>query len=147
MAGLGEAASIAGLISLAGQTIQATSKLYTFFQTYKTIHTQFERTGQELESLEDVLRQIERVITNATVKGSTPIDVIVTLEARVKECRDDIEKWTKKVELLGLDGAKSTKRVITKLKVTADKAYFTRVREQLCFHRSQINLSLGVLGL
>jgi hypothetical protein len=51
------------------------------------------------------------------------------------------------VELLGLDGAKRTKRIMTKLKVTADKAYFARVREQLCFHISQIGLSLGVLGL
>ena len=50
------------------------------------------------------------------------------------------------MDLLGLDEAKGTKRFLTKIKVSADKAYFTRFRERLCIHRAQIDLSLGLLG-
>lgn len=49
------------------------------------------------------------------------------------------------MDLLSLYEAKGTKRFLTKIKVSADKEYFTEVKERLYIHRAQINLSLGLL--
>ncbi|PQE26680.1 hypothetical protein CJF30_00011107 [Rutstroemia sp. NJR-2017a BBW] len=142
--GLGEAASIAGVISLAGLTIQATSMLYTFCKTYEDIDVQFRQTGKELENLQNILRQIERFTTDGTLLST---DAISILKARISECQHDIELWNQKLALLGFDKAKGTKRFLTKIKMSADKAYFTKIRERLCIHRAQIDLSLGLLGI
>jgi hypothetical protein len=146
MAGLGEAASIAGIISLAGQTLQATSTLYTFCKTYRNIHIEFEQTSKELEGLRNILQQIERFATDDTSRISLPTDAVSGLQESLSECRKDIEMWAQKVELLGIADAKGAKRVLTKIKVSADKDYFKRPRERLCIHRAQIGLSLGLLG-
>jgi hypothetical protein len=60
--GLGEAASIAGIIGVVGQTIQATTKLYTFCKVYRSIHKDFELVGEDVECLQYSLIQAERLL-------------------------------------------------------------------------------------
>jgi chromosome segregation ATPase len=145
--GLGEAASIAGLISLAGQTIQATSKLYTFCQTYKNINARLEQTRIEIQGLRSILQQIETITSEATASTLVSSESLANMKARITDCRTDLENWTQKVDSFGLDEAQRAKRILTKIKLSVNKAFFAMIREQLCFHRTQIDLSLGLLGV
>jgi hypothetical protein len=58
MAGIGEAATIAGLLSLASQAVQAATVLYTYLKTYENIHPRISDAAQELEHLHLCLSEI-----------------------------------------------------------------------------------------
>ena len=146
MAGLGEAASFAGLISLAGQTLQATSALYTFYERYKTVDVQVEQIGKELRNLRNSLQQIELLATDESAKTSQPTDAAATLSHHILECRDEIESWNRKLDSINLCGAQGAKRFLRKMKVSANREYLTGIRERLRFQREQLDLSLNMLG-
>src|SRR6186713_2384188 len=96
MSGLGEAASIAGLISLAGQAVQATSALYTFIQTYK-------HTKPKLLGIADEIAQLQRTIIDiraiANHAAATPeIDgYCLRLHGKLLTCQSRIRGWKEKI--------------------------------------------------
>lgn len=51
MAAVGEAATIAGLLGLAGLAVQATTKLYTYLNDYRRINPRIADVVQELQRL------------------------------------------------------------------------------------------------
>jgi hypothetical protein len=147
MAGLGEVASFAGLISLAGQTVQATSALYTFYERYKTADVQVEQIGKELRNLRDSLQQIELLTTDESAKASQPTDAAATLSHHILECHDEIESSNRKLDSINLCGAQGTKGFLRKIKVSANREYSIGIRERLRFQREQLGLSLNLLGV
>lgn len=82
-AGLGKAAAIAGIVSLAGQTVQSMSTLYTFCKTYKNVHVQFEQVGKELEDLRTFLVKVESLTTNETAGTSQHAESFAMLKSRM----------------------------------------------------------------
>jgi hypothetical protein len=146
MAGLGEATSFAGLISLAGQAVQATSALYTFYERYKAVDVHVEQIGKELGNLRSSLRQIELLTTDESAKTLQSTDAAATLSHHILECRDEIESWNRKLDSINLCGAQGAKRFLRKIKVSANREYLVGIRERLRFQREQLDLSLNLLG-
>lgn len=146
MAGLGEAASFSGLINLAGQTVQAISALYTFYERYKTVDIQVEQIGKELGNLRNSLQQIEVLAADESTQTLQPTDAAATLSHHILECRDEIESWNRKLDSINLCGAQGAKRLLKKMKLSANREYLIGIRERLRFQREQLDLSLGLLG-
>ena len=147
MASLGEAASFAGLISLAGQAVEAISNLYTFYERYKTVDVQVEQIGKELRSLQNSLQQIELLATDESAKTSQPTDAAATLSHHILECRDEIESWNRRLDSINIRGAQGAKLFLRKIKVSANREYLVGIRERLRFQREQLDLSLNLLGV
>ena len=145
MAGLGEVASFAGLISLAGQTVQVTSALYTFYERYKTVDVQVAQIGNELRSLRNSLQQIELLATDESAQTSQPTDAAATLSHHILECRDEIKSSNQKLDSINLCGAQGAKRFLRKIRVSVNKEYLMGIRERLRFQREQLDLSLSLL--
>jgi hypothetical protein len=54
--------------------------------------------------------------------------------------------WSRTVDDLDLKNARATKRVKEKVKIAADKGFFTSIRNQLCSHREQLTLVVAMMG-
>ena len=145
--GIGEAASIAGIISLAGQTIQATSKLYNFVKRYQTIDSKFEQTENHIKGLRSILQQLERITSNVDAIALIPAVAITVVRARLSDCYNDMKQYSWKVELLELDEAKGVGRVLRKIKLSADNNIFKEIGKMLANHKAQIILCVAMLGV
>jgi len=59
MAGVGEAAAVAGLIALAGSTLQAACNLYMFCKSYQSVQPRLQGVSEELDRLKEALSQVQ----------------------------------------------------------------------------------------
>ncbi|KAH0538027.1 hypothetical protein FGG08_005339 [Glutinoglossum americanum] len=143
-AGLGEAAGIAGIISLTGQTVKATSALYIFCKSYKDVNSEIAKTNQDLKDLRDVLYQCRRLATGMA-DGAAPTDTVDLLTQQITRCQADVKDWNQKFASLGLEESKGAARFLKRLRVAADRSYFSRIMDRISSHKEQIALSLGVL--
>ena len=145
MSGLGEAASIAGLISLAGQAVQATSALYTFIQTYK-------HTKPKLLGIADEIAQLQRTIIDiraiANHAAATPeIDgYCLRLHGKLLTCQSRIRGWKEKIHLqLKAKGRSRAENFLKKIKIAADRDFLGDIRAQIIRTREEMILELSIL--
>ena len=123
MSGLGEAASIAGIIGVAGQAISSASALYTFCKTYRHVEPDIEHTTNEVERLSTVLLQLERLVPTLSAAACSPA-TIRAAEYQIGACKNDLADWSRTVDGLDLKNARVTKRMKEKLKIAADRGFF-----------------------
>ena len=128
MAGVGEAAGIAGLISLAGQSVQAASKLYAFFKAYESVHPKIQEVESALDGLLNCLGGICRVASSAKIVHGQQEAAVASVFASVRDCYEllnDIETQ--------LDPIKASRKVSIrkKLKTAAQKDFFIAIYQQL----------------
>jgi hypothetical protein len=140
MAGIGEAATIAGLLSLAGQAVQAATVLYTYLKAYKDIHPRISDAAQELEHLHLCLSEIWKAASLAATGASaspSSLELIFTSLDKCYECMRQVE-----VDLDSVKG-KARKGLIKKLKIAAEKDYFLNITVQLSVRRQELLLLLS----
>lgn len=145
-AGLGEAASIAGIISLAGQTLQAITTITAFCKAYKNVHTDIAKASTSLELLRRVLLQIETTATFSLVPSRCPPALISHLRDCVSKCREDLHvwiEWTKKVDFGNSGGLE---KVWKRAKVAADRSQFSRLSDGVSGHIEHLTLSCQLLN-
>lgn len=145
-AGIGEAASVIGILGLAGETIKASSKLYTFCKAYQSLDVQFEKISNELVGLENDIGRIEATVKIVADDASLR-EQFVNLGITLTECRKCIEVWTKRIEDLDLESMKGRKAFVTKLKVVADRDYFPSIQREIRDFRGRINTALNLFDL
>lgn len=146
MAGIGEASSVIAIAGLAGDTIKASFKLYTFCKSYESLDSNFEEIAKELQGLQDDVQQIERLSPTAPI-DPTFNQQFSHLGLALADCRKFVEEWTKRIAALDLGSGKGRKAFVKKLKIVADQEYFPRIREGIMNHRKRINTSLNTLEL
>jgi hypothetical protein len=144
-AGLGEAASILGILGVAGQAIESASTLYTFCKAYKVVNSELERMIQDIESLFNLLVEIKRLLPVLSATASSP-EIINAAQRQIQTCNVDLASWVQKIDFLNLDTAKGPRAMYKKVKIVADKGYFAGIRTQLSSHREEITLLITVLA-
>lgn len=140
MAGIGEAATIAGLLSLAGQAVQAATVLYTYLKAYKNVHPRIADAAAELEHLHPCLSEIWKAASLAVSGAGPPPSSLALIFASLKRCHDCMSQIES-----GLDSVKTKARksLLKKLKVAAEKDYFLNISVQLSMRRQELLLILG----
>ena len=140
MSVVAEAASVAGLVSLAGQAVQATSRLYAFIKAYKELSFETEALLKELAYLRDVLDGIAAVAEATSSANNDVTPAIRRLHGGLQRCRETI------VEVEG-----NLKRVIEppeghvlrKMKVAARKDFFDRLRQTISSEKESLSVLVG----
>ena len=140
MAGLGEAASLAGLISLAGQAIQGVSKIYAFIKAYQTIAPKAQVVAKELELLKQALSQTQITASRATIVVPELRAPIELLHAAVSSCQTRLSQISRDNEVLPLQ--KKT-AVWKRIKVAALQDYFAAIHAQLSSEKESLLLRLS----
>jgi hypothetical protein len=145
-AGIGEAASIAGIINLAGQAVQAVTTIAAFCNAYKSVHQDITRASRDLEILRRVLLQVETTATFALLPSRCPQDLLSHLRDCISACRKDLHEWNDWSRKVDLDCAGGLERIWKKVKVAADKSHFSKLSNGVSTHIEGIILCCQLLN-
>lgn len=143
MAGLGEAASVAGLIALAGSTFQAVCNVYAFCKSYQSVQPKLQGVMEELGRLKETLSQVQRVASQAATPSSGSLNTIAVLQNNICECRASLEDLEGLVQQSQRRGRGTLFRTA---KVAANPDHFAAIYRQLSSHRENLTIKLGLLA-
>lgn len=142
MSVLGEAASFAGIISIAGQAIQASSTLYTFVKTYKAVGPKLLEIAEEVVRLHKTLGAIESIVSRASASPGIA-DCCSRLQDKLAACHINIQKWRSRLAL-DLKGSSRAGRTLRKIKIAANRDFFGKLRSQIIQCREELALELSI---
>ena len=144
--GLGEAASIAGLISLAGQTMQAITTIAAFCKAYNNVHTDIVKSATNLELLRRVLLQIEKTANFSLAPSRCPPALMSHLRDCVSACRQDMHSWLEWTKSIDISKAGRLEKIWKKIRVAADQNHFSRLSNGVSAHIENITLCFQLLN-
>ena len=142
MSGLGEVASIAGIISLAGQTVQTASSVYNLLKAYKRIYPRVLEIQKEIVSLQNILHGVANLNSQASLSTRNQFS---SLQACVIGCRKALESLERQLRPLEATSTGLFKRILKKAKLAADAEYFSTMYRQLQLCRADLSLQLELL--
>ncbi|CZR53453.1 uncharacterized protein PAC_03331 [Phialocephala subalpina] len=111
---LGAAASIAGILSLAGQSMKAAVALHGIYKDVATASESVRRFLQELKALIRVLDEVQNVIRELELM-STPY-MLASLQIQLKYCNKGIYDWLQVAERINPESSTWTKETWKKFK-------------------------------
>jgi hypothetical protein len=143
MAAVGEAATIAGLLGLAGLAVQAAAKLYTYLVDYRSIHPRVADVIQELERLHPALSEISRAANLAASGAGSPPSSLTLIFTELRSCHECINKINFDLDKVKDKTRDAPQRFLEKLKLAADKDRFLKISSRLSMCRQELMLLLG----
>lgn len=145
---VGAAAGVAGLIGLAGQTIQGIIKLKTFFGDLSRSQTTILEFLYDIESLNhtlaDVRSLLSKIQTQATISSSD--GSVTTLEAYLVVCSTDIKEWIKIAEKIDPASRNRAEAIFKQFQVAVNKRGISDIGRRVTNHQQRIGTSISVLG-
>ena len=144
MSGIGEAASIAGLITISAQCVKQISNLYSFARDFQNVLPQTTSLLNELEGIQQRLSQVGNVASKALTANSCDVSTSVdALFRTVDQCQNAITAMERQLRVV-YTGKK--KMVWNRLKITAAKDFFARFQAQLAAQKQDLLLQLETLS-
>jgi UDP-N-acetylglucosamine enolpyruvyl transferase len=148
MEGLAAGASVTGVLSLAGQTVEGIVKLHAFFKDVssasRTIDRFLQAINQLIKLISDVKNLLERVAESPIQIGSD--FKIAALKIQLEDCSRDVYKWLKLAKDHHPGFSTGTKAGFKKFWVAVNKGEVGCISEDIREHRDGIVASLSVLG-
>lgn len=140
MAVVGEVASVAGLVSLAGQAVVAASSLYSFIKAYKNVHPQIQEVALTLQALHICLSGVRRIALHANTVHGQQHPEVAEIFASVKSCSELFDQIETRLNPI----RNRVKRTICKkLKIAAEDGYFPSIYQQLSMHHQRLSTLLS----
>ncbi|KAF4633145.1 hypothetical protein G7Y89_g4979 [Cudoniella acicularis] len=141
------AATVAGVIGLAGQTVDGIVKLHGFFKDVAAASRTIEKFLQDMnfliKTIEDVRSLLGKIST--TLPTSTDLKV-VALEYQLQDCSKDVYRWLNIARDYHPDFSTGSKASFKKFWVAANKVAVSGISQDINHHRHGIVASLAVLG-
>jgi hypothetical protein len=86
--------SVAGIASLAGQSLNGLTKLYEFFQGCQNASKTISRFLFELTSLEKAIREVEDLVSKIGNSLQKPEEsILISLRFHLEDCATDLASW------------------------------------------------------
>jgi len=145
MEALGAAASIAGVLSLAGQTVDGILKLQNFFKDVSSASRTIERFLHDISLLIKTIEDVRSLLSCASDALGTDLK-IVALEIQLQDCSKDVYEWLRLAKDHHPGLSTGTKAGFKKFWVAANKAGVSGLEQEIRRHRHSLVASLSVLG-
>lgn len=143
MSGIGEAASIAGLVAIAGQSLNISSKLFGCIKAYQSVIPQAHKLAGELNQLQDCFVQIQHITSQA-------IDFVPELSYHVGALLHQVSacQLTMTTMLQKLQNVDPNKRKLRwkQIKVAADGDFFIQLQAQIACEKQNLILKLEAVN-
>lgn len=137
-------ASVAGILTLVGQTISGVKKLSDFYSDVSTAS----RTACHL--LRDVNALLKVLFDIQTLAGRLPTifdDLqIASLRILLEDCSQDVQRWILAVIETYPVPKSGTKAYLRKIKIGMNKKKIEDIRIEIDRNRQALTISLAVLG-
>lgn len=136
------AASVAGLISLAGLTAQAVGTLYTFCHNYKHASDNVRDLFDDLNGLQTILQQLQIFPPSSAFQAGT----VQLLERQLNLCKVDVERWQEHADKVDPGPPKGIRNFKRTSKAALQQTHINDLRAKISAHRGQLGLLLEMLG-
>jgi len=142
------AASIAGILGLAGQSINGIIQLRGLFLDVASASRTIERFLRDINSLLHVLHDLERLFSHLSASefDGTPSTNSASLQVELEDCRRDVFDWLKIARDLRPASNKGRKSWFKMFWIGINQDSVDNIRVELERHRRAIQLNLAVIG-
>ena len=142
MSGVSEVASIAGIVSLAGQTVQTASSVHNLLKAYKRVYPRVLEIQKKIVSLQNNLHGVASLNIQAS---TSTMNQFSSLQACVTGCHKALELLEGQLRPLKATSTGLFKKILKKAKHAADAEYFSTIYHQFHLCRSDLSLQLELL--
>ena len=142
------AASIAGILSLAGQSINGIIQLRGFFSDIASASRTIERFLRDISSLLRVLHDVEHLFSQLSTSefdGITRTNS-ASLQVELEDCQKDVFQWLRLARDLRPASNRGRKSWFKRFWIGVSQAAVNDIRVELGRHRHAIQLNLTVIG-
>jgi len=148
---VGAVASVAGVLQLAGNALQAINVLATFVRNVKQAPEEFSAVRREITELSGVLQNI--LVLGPALTDALDLDrnpeakaPILTLHRAVWNCHHEMSGWSKKVQKDTAEGKARFTSFMRKLKfATLGKDDIVKLRRSIDSEKQSLTLVLAML--
>lgn len=150
MEAVSAAASIAGLLSVAGHVVNGVVKLNAIVQDMKDIDDRAKSLGKEVELLTRTLDELKSVLHTlegcfVTRNRASWESNTATINSHLIQCCSEVEQWT--VSIRSIRNPQSTRRKIIDMFQKRRQRELSNVEAKLESHRLQLGLDIGTLSM
>ncbi|KAH8670114.1 hypothetical protein BGZ60DRAFT_514821 [Tricladium varicosporioides] len=143
MEALATAASVAGVLSLAGQTIDGIIKFTSFFSDISSASRTIERFLQSLNQLIKLIEDVKSLLSSVADDGAD--FKIAAMEIQLDDCSKEVYRWLKVAKEHHPAFSIGTKKGFKKFWVAVHKGKVRSISEDVKEYRHEISASLLVL--
>ena len=140
------AASVAGILSLVGESLDGTRKLRDFFSDVLSAPTTVSSCLRDIDSLRQVIQSIKDLVEKLPPDFTNEPVVMVAIQIQLKDCTADVSHWLKTAKALRPASDAGKKSWMKKLWVALNIKSVNEIRRELERHRQALTLSLSILG-
>ena len=144
MEAVAAAASIAGIITVVGQSIDGLIKFSEFFSDVSSASKTISRLLDEINSLIQVLSNIGDVLEQAEARR--PDQNFASLDLKLEDCAKDVQIWLATARLLRPASDSGGKAWLKKFRLAVNNTGIQTIREEIGRHKQTLTLSLAVFG-
>ena len=138
------AASIAGILTLVGQSINGIQRLREFFIHVRSASKLVDKFVNHLNSLLHVLEEVEHLLSSIP---SRTLDFNVSpLHQQVRECSSDVFSWIDIAIFLRPPAGKRGRFWFKSFWVAVNKTCVKDISEEIDGHRQALTVGLAILG-
>ncbi|KAF6223268.1 hypothetical protein HO133_000110 [Letharia lupina] len=144
MEAVAAAASIAGIITVVGQSIDGLIKFSEFFSDISSASKTISRLLNDINSLIQVLENIGDVLERAQARRRG--QNFASLDIKLEDCAKDVQIWLATARLLRPGSDSGGKAWLRKFRLAVNNTAIQTIREEIGRHRQTLCLSLAVFG-
>ena len=145
MEAVAAAASIAGIITVVGQSIDGLIKFSDFFSDLSSAPKTITRLLNDINSLIQVLEDIRNVFEQAQARRSGRN--LAQLDIKLEDCAKDVQVWLATARLLRPGGSDTGgKAWLRKFRLAVNNTAIQTIRDEIGRHKQTLCLSLAVFG-
>ena len=144
MEAVAAAASIAGIITVVGQSIDGLIKFSDFFSDISSASKTISRLLADINSLIQVLEDIGDVLERAQARRRDKN--LAALDIKLADCAKDVQVWLATARLLRPSSDSGGKALLRKFRLAVNNTAIQTIREEIGRHKQTLCLSLAVFG-
>lgn len=144
MEAVAAASSIAGIITVVGQSIDGLVKFSDFFTDISSASKTISRLLNDINSLIQVLENIGHVLEQAQARRKDKN--FASLDIKLEDCDKDVQTWLATARLLRPGSDSGGKAWLRKFRVAVNNTAIQTIRDEIGRHKQTLCLSLAVFG-
>lgn len=144
MEAVAAAASIAGILTVVGQSIDGLTKFGDFFSDISSASKTISRLLKDINSLIQVLEYISDVLERARAQKQR--QNFASLDIKIGDCAKDVQTWLATARLLRPGSDSGGKAWLRKFRLAVNNTAIQTIRDEIGRHNQTLCLSLAVFG-
>lgn len=144
MEAVAAAASVAGILTLVGQSISGLVELKRFYASLETASRTVDKFIQDINSLLRSLHGIDEILAKCP-RGTADVH-IASLRVQVEECSKDVFDWLRTARDMRPATNEGSRAWFKKFRFAASKGEVIDIELEISRHRHALNTSLALIG-